>query len=40
MIKRYEIRPRRKRIEGGADEQRSQGPVAGPLTPAGAFEEK
>ena len=43
MIKRYEIRPRRKRTTGngaGGDEPRTSPAVAGPLTPAGAFEEK
>ena len=51
MIKRYEIRPRRKRTMNGngngvepAAPPREQPPtppaVAGPLTPAGAFEEK
>jgi hypothetical protein len=48
MIKRYEIRPRRKRTMNGngdgvepAAPPRDQPPaVAGPLTPAGALEEK
>jgi len=51
MIKRYEIRPRRKRNGGsdavppaaggvGPDPRREASAVVGPLTPAGAFEEK
>jgi two-component system response regulator PilR (NtrC family) len=49
MIKRYDIHPRRRRTqangsevagEEGGDQRRENVPVAGPLTPAGAFEEK
>jgi DNA-binding NtrC family response regulator len=44
MIKRYDIRPRRKRLvtsEGlDPDARRSPGEVAGPLTPAEALDEK
>jgi len=47
MIKRYDIRPRRKRAGNGGDQPAGQGDpprpeptVVGPLTPAGAFEEK
>ena len=48
MIKRYDIRPRRKRATNGAEpsvpaaaaEAASPATVAGPLTPAGIFEEK
>jgi two-component system response regulator PilR (NtrC family) len=48
MIKRYDIRPRRKRQTNGADAavppapdpQRAASSVVGPLTPAGIFEEK
>src|SRR5207247_10981587 len=48
MIKRYDIRPRRKRAgapeppptpEGAAEPQRPAATVAGPLTPAGRLEE-
>src|SRR5437762_11484097 len=44
MIKRYDIRPRRKRSVAGdgldADARRSPGDVAGPLTPAELLDEK
>jgi DNA-binding NtrC family response regulator len=46
MIKRYDIRPRRKRQANGAEPaeapaaERAASAVVGPLTPAGAFEEK
>jgi len=48
MIKRYEIRPRRKRtmngngngVEPAAPPREPPPAVAGPLTPAGALEEK
>src|SRR5437660_255104 len=49
MIKRYDIRPRRKRAANGAEPSGSaaaaeaaspEATVAGPLTPAGIFEEK
>src|SRR5207253_650586 len=48
MIKRYDIRPRRKRATNGAEQPAhaaaADGPaeptVVGPLTPAGVFEEK
>ena len=48
MIKRYDIRPRRKRQPGGGHEgggenggePRRSAPMPTPLTPAGAFEEK
>jgi hypothetical protein len=47
MIKRYDIHPRRRRTNGEAppsdnqDSQRISGPpMAGPLTPAGAFDDK
>jgi two-component system response regulator PilR (NtrC family) len=44
MIKRYDIRPRRKRAVSGdaleADERRTPSEVAGPLTPVEVFEEK
>jgi two-component system response regulator PilR (NtrC family) len=42
MIKRYDIRPRRKRQANGAEpaEAPAASAVVGPLTPAGAFEEK
>jgi hypothetical protein len=52
MIKRYDIRPRRKRQSNGADApepaaappapdpQRAAPSVVGPLTPAGIFEDK
>src|SRR6184192_475330 len=49
MIKRYDIRPRRQRAgapeppptpAGAAEPQRPAATVAGPLTPAGIFEEK
>jgi two-component system response regulator PilR (NtrC family) len=44
MIKRYDIRPRRKRAGAGdaleTDERRTPSEVAGPLTPAEVFEEK
>jgi hypothetical protein len=46
MIKRYEIRPRRKRTASGQEpapepsEPRAGAAVAGPLTPAGVFDDK
>jgi len=45
MIKRYDIRPRRKRIghANGSEPEESEGgaqPLAGPVAPAGALEEK
>jgi DNA-binding NtrC family response regulator len=48
MIKRYDIRPRRKRAANGAEapgsapgaDASAEPPVVGPLTPAGVFEEK
>jgi hypothetical protein len=48
MIKRYEIRPRRKRVANGTDspgqpapESRRPAPtVVGPLTPTGTFDDK
>jgi hypothetical protein len=50
MIKRYEIRPRRKRVANGVDapvpltpvpEPRRPAPsVVGPLTPTGTFDDK
>jgi two-component system response regulator PilR (NtrC family) len=44
MIKRYDIRPRRKRVVTSdaldTDERRTPSEVAGPLTPAEVFEEK
>jgi len=46
MIKRYDIRPRRKRQSGNGHESgdsgepRRNGSLSTPLTPAGALEEK
>jgi hypothetical protein len=48
MIKRHDIRPRRKRTGGGGSDtggstpgdQESADPIDGPLTPTGTFDDK